>query len=174
VRALGLGLASLLLTGCAGLNVPAPQTARAELRNARGVVAGTATLTQVGSALRVILEVQELPPGVKAVHVHAVGTCEGPTFTSSGAHFNPHGKEHGVLNYPRGPHAGDLPNLTVGPDGKGRLESTSELLSLNAGPGSVFDGDGSSIILHAAPDDFRTDPSGNAGARIACGVIERT
>jgi Cu-Zn family superoxide dismutase len=174
VRAWSLGLASLLLTGCAGLDVAAPSPGRAELRNAPGIVVGTATFTQVGSAVRIVLEVHDLPPGVKGVHVHEVGTCEGPAFTSAGAHFNPHERQHGALNHPRGPHAGDLPNLTVGADGKGRLESTTELLSLGPGLGSVFDADGSAIIVHAAPDDFRTDPTGNAGARIACGVIERT
>jgi len=172
--ALALGLASVLLTGCAGLHGPAPGTGRAELRSASAVVVGTAIFTQVGSALRVVLEVHDLPPGVKAVHVHEVGRCEGPAFTSAGGHFNPHGRQHGALNHPRGPHAGDLPNLTVAADGKGRLESTTELMSLGLEPGSVFDADGSAIIVHAAPDDFRTDPTGNAGARIACGVIERT
>jgi superoxide dismutase, Cu-Zn family len=173
VRAVTLGLASLLAAGCAGLSVPADNTARAELRNARGDIVGNATFTQVGNALRVLLEVQGLPPGVKGVHVHAVGTCEGPAFTSSGGHFNPQGRQHGALNHPRGPHAGDLPNITVAADGKGRLESTTELMSLGTGVSSVFDGDGSAIIVHAAPDDFRTDPTGNAGARIACGVIVR-
>ena len=172
MRARAVALASLLVAGCAGLNVP-PDPARAELRTARGDVVGAATFTQVGNAVRVVLEVQGLPPGVHGVHVHAVGACEGPAFTSAGGHFNPHGREHGALNHPRGPHAGDLPNLTVGADGKGRLESATELMTLGAGVSSIFDGDGSAIVVHAAPDDFRTDPTGNSGARIACGVIGR-
>jgi Cu-Zn family superoxide dismutase len=174
VRAAALGLALLLGAGCAGMNVPAAGTARAEIRDARGTAVGTATFTQVGNAVRVVLEVHGLPAGVKAVHVHAVGRCEGPGFTSAGAHFNPHGRQHGVLNHPLGPHAGDLPNITVAADGKGRLETTTELLSLGPGVGSVFDGNGSAVIVHAAPDDFRTDPTGNAGARVACGVIQPT
>ena len=165
--------AVLLVAGCTGMITPENNMARAELRNAGGQEVGAATFTQVGNALRVLLEVQGLPPGVKGVHVHAVGMCEGPAFTSAGSHFNPHGREHGALNHPKGPHAGDLPNITVGADGRGRLESTTELMSLGSGPGSVFDADGSAIVVHAAPDDFRTDPTGNSGARIACGVIVR-
>jgi superoxide dismutase, Cu-Zn family len=169
-----LALASLLAAGCAGFSAPVDNTARAELRNPGGQVVGTATFTQVGSAMRVLLEVQGLPPGVKGVHVHAVGKCDGPDFNSAGNHFNPTGRQHGALN-PQGlgPHAGDLPNITVGADGKGRLESTTELMSVGGGQASVFDADGSAIVVHAAPDDFRTDPTGNSGARIACGVIVR-
>jgi Cu-Zn family superoxide dismutase len=160
------------MAGCAGVGTPIDTPARAELRNATGQTVGTATFTQVGSALRVVLEVQGLPPGPKAVHVHSVGVCQGPTFASAGDHFNPHRREHGALN-PRGPHAGDLPNIVVGPDGRGRLESTTELMTLGTGSGSVLDADGSAIVVHAAPDDFRTDPTGNSGARLACGVIVR-
>lgn len=173
VRRVGLAGAALLVAGCAGMTVPTDNTARAELHRASGQIVGTATFTQIGSALRVLLEVQGLPPGAKGVHVHTVGKCEGPDFTSAGGHFNPDGREHGALNHPRGPHAGDLPNITVGADGRGRLESTTELMSLGSGPRSVFDADGSAIVVHAAPDDFRTDPTGNSGARIACGVIVR-
>lgn len=173
MRAATVVLTALLTAGCAGLGTTPVNTARAELRSAEGQVVGQASFTQVGGALRVLVEVQGLPPGVKAVHVHAVGTCQGPAFTSAGGHFNPHGKQHGALNHPRGPHAGDLPNITVAADGKGRLESTTELMTLGVGPSSIFDGDGSAIVVHAAPDDFRTDPTGNSGARIACGVIVR-
>jgi Cu-Zn family superoxide dismutase len=162
---------SLLLTGCATMGAPTTDnTASAELRNAKGQPAGTATFTQVGSAVRVVIEAQGLPPGSKGVHVHAVGKCDGPDFNSAGAHFNPHGRQHGALN-PQGPHAGDLPNITIGNDGKGRLESTTELITLRGGPPSLLDADGSAVVIHAAPDDFRTDPTGNSGARIACGVI---
>jgi Cu-Zn family superoxide dismutase len=163
----------LLVTGCASLSPTAiDNTARAELRNAAGQTVGTATFTQIGNALRVLIEVQGLPPGAKAVHVHAVGRCEGPGFNSAGDHFNPMNRQHGALN-PVGPHAGDLPNLTVGNDGRGRLESTTELMTLLSGAATILDGDGSALIVHAAPDDFKTDPTGNAGARLACGVIVR-
>jgi superoxide dismutase, Cu-Zn family len=173
VRALAVSAVALLAAGCAGRMAPTETTARAELRNAGGEVVATATLNQVGSAVRILVEAQGLPPGVKGVHVHAVGKCNPPDFTSAGSHFNPQGKEHGALN-PKGPHAGDLPNLDVGRDGRGRMESTTELITLGGGPHSVFDADGSAVVIHAAPDDFRTDPTGNSGARIACGVIVRS
>lgn len=163
-----------LLAGCAAL-MPAPSgpvTATAELRDADGAAHGSAQFTQVGGVVRVVMELHGLPPGPKAVHVHEIGRCDPPGFTTAGNHFNPHGKQHGALN-PRGPHAGDLPNITIGVDGTGRLETASERLTLRDGPGSVFDTDGSALIVHAAPDDFRTDPTGNAGPRILCGVILR-
>lgn len=166
-------LAFVLLAGCASVGTsPGDGRARAELRDAGGRPVGTATFTQVGGAVRVQLEVKGLPPGVKAVHVHAVGRCEPPSFTSAGGHFNPRGRQHGAQN-PAGPHAGDLPNITIAADGTGRLESTTELLTLRGGATSVFDGDGSALVVHAAPDDFKTDPTGNAGARLACGIITR-
>ena len=170
MRAVTVIVASVLVAGCTSMRTPTDNTARAEIRNAAGHTVGNATLTQVGNAVRVVLEAQGLPPGAKGVHIHAVGKCDPPDFTTAGSHFNPLGKQHGALN-PQGPHAGDLPNLTVGADGKGRLESTTQMVTLLGGPTSVFDADGSAIVIHAAPDDFRTDPAGNSGARIACGVI---
>jgi Cu-Zn family superoxide dismutase len=165
---------SLLLAGCAGMRgAPATDnTAKAELRNTSGQPVGTATLTQVGSVVRVVLEVRGLPRGPHGVHIHAVGKCDPPDFNSAGPHFNPAGRQHGALN-PQGAHAGDLPNIEVGADGRGRLESTTELISLISGTTAIFDADGSAIVVHAAPDDFRTDPTGNSGARIACGVIAK-
>jgi Cu-Zn family superoxide dismutase len=174
MRAFVAVVASLLLAGCAGMGTASStdNTARAELKNAGGQSVGTATFTQVGNAVRVVVEVQGLPPGQHGVHVHTVGKCDPPDFTSAGGHFNPLNRQHGALN-PQGPHAGDLPNLTVAADGKGRLESTSELFALGSGPTSIFDADGSALVIHAAPDDFKTDPTGNSGARIACGVISK-
>jgi superoxide dismutase, Cu-Zn family len=174
MRAFAAVLASLLLAGCAAMTrQPATDTtARAELRNSAGQPVGSAVLAQVGNVVRVVLEVQRLPRGAKAVHLHAVGRCDGPDFASAGGHFNPAGRQHGALN-PQGAHAGDLPNIEVGADGKGRLESTTELISLVGGTTSLFDADGSALVIHAAPDDFRTDPTGNAGARIACGIVTR-
>ena len=173
MRIVALAAAAGLLAGCATVSAPVANNARADLHNASGQVVGSATFTQVGSALRVLVEVQGLPPGPKGVHVHAIGTCDGPAFASAGDHFNPHGRQHGALNHPKGPHAGDLPNITVGADGKGRLETMTELMTLGSGTGGLFDTDGSAIVVHAAPDDFKTDPTGNSGARIACGVILR-
>jgi Cu-Zn family superoxide dismutase len=105
-----------------------------------------------------------------AVHVHAVGKCDGPAFTSAGGHFNPTGKKHGHKSA-EGAHAGDLPNMLIGKDGSGRFEAMTDGLTLLAGPLSVFDADGSSLVIHAGADDYATDPAGNAGDRIACGLI---
>jgi Cu-Zn family superoxide dismutase len=173
MRVIAFGIVALLLAGCAATRSVADNHARAELHDASGKTVGTASFNQVGSAVRVVLEVQGLPPGPKGVHVHAVGACDPREFTTAGPHFNPGNRQHGALN-PQGPHAGDLPNIVVGADGKGRLESTTELVTLQSGPSSVFDADGSALVVHAAPDDFRTDPTGNSGARIACGVITKS
>jgi Cu/Zn superoxide dismutase len=115
-------------------------------------------------------DVPHLQPGPKALHIHQVGRCESPSFESAGQHFNPGGAQHGAAN-PRGPHAGDLPNITIDETGRGRLEVLVERFSIRAGPDSLFDADGSAIVIHAAPDDMNTDPSGNSGARIACGPL---
>lgn len=166
-------IALVMLAGCASLpGSPTGMTASSELRNVSGQPVATATLTQVGDVVRIVLEAQGLPPGVKAVHIHEVGACEGPTFTSAGGHFNPLGKQHGLLN-PQGAHAGDLSNITIGPDGKGSMETSTQQVTLGAGATSLFDANGSALVIHAAPDDFRTDPTGNSGARIACGAISK-
>lgn len=162
---------SLLVAGCAGMMGFGP-TATAELQNARGQVVGTATLTEGRGGVTIVVEVRGLPAGEKAVHLHAVGTCEPPGFTSAAGHFNPEGKRHGHMN-PAGPHAGDLPNITIAATGTGRLETTNSRVTLGSGASSLFDADGSAVVVHAGPDDYRTDPTGNAGARLACGVITK-
>jgi superoxide dismutase, Cu-Zn family len=164
-----------LLAGCASMGQPTTtqNTATADLRDAAGMGVGTATFTQVGNTVRIVLAVRGLPPGVKGVHLHAVGKCEPPPFTSAGAHFNPGAKQHGSLN-PQGAHAGDLPNITIAADGTGRLETATDGITLGTGATSLFDTDGSAIVVHAAPDDFKTDPTGNSGARIACGIVVKT
>jgi Cu-Zn family superoxide dismutase len=129
-----------------------------------------ATLKQVSGGVRIVIEARRMPPGPRGVHIHEVGKCDGPQFTTAGEHFNPDKKQHGTLN-PQGAHAGDLPNLTIAADGTGRLETMTERVTLGAGATSLLDADGSSIIVHGSPDDFKTDPTGNSGARIACGVI---
>jgi Cu-Zn family superoxide dismutase len=116
------------------------------------------------------LEVKGLTPGLHAVHVHAVGKCEGPAFTSAGGHFNPTGRKHG-LKSADGAHAGDLPNMLVAKDGSGRFEALTDAITLKPGPTSVFDADGSALIVHVGVDDYVTDPTGNAGDRAACGLI---
>ena len=173
MRGAGLVLVALMLAGCAGMITRADNVGVAELTNTSGQPVGTARFTQAGNVVRVLVETKGLPPGVHAVHVHAVGKCDPPDFNSAGPHFNPTNRQHGALN-PQGSHAGDLPNMTVVPDGTGRMETTTEQVTLGSGPSSVWDADGSALIVHASPDDFKTDPTGNAGARIACGVLVKT
>ena len=170
-RAVIVALSSLL-AGCAGMQPTGDTTATADLRSPAGQSVGTAQLTQVGNVVRIVVEAKGLQPGLHALHIHAVGKCDPPDFTSAGAHFNPTNKQHGALN-PQGSHAGDLPNLNVAADGTGRLETATEQISLGSGPTSLWDADGSSLVLHAAPDDFKTDPTGNSGARVACGVVTK-
>ncbi len=166
-------LASIvLLAGCAALPAGARATATANLRNAAGQSVGAARLDELRGGVHIVLEMTGMPPGDHGVHIHAVGKCDPPAFATAGPHFNPGGRQHGTLN-PQGAHAGDLPNITVGADGRGRLETVSERISLGGDATSLFDADGSALVVHAQPDDFKTDPAGNAGARIACGVIAR-
>ncbi|MGH7335118.1 MAG: superoxide dismutase family protein [Candidatus Rokuibacteriota bacterium] len=147
-----------------------PPSAAAHLKDGSGRIVGTAVFLQQGSEVRLLLDVSGLPPGDKAVHIHEVGQCDPSSFDSAQGHFNPTGTQHGTAN-PRGPHAGDLPNITVDPDGRGHLEVSTKRVTLEKGPTSLFDADGSALVLHANADDMRTDPAGNSGARLACGVI---
>ncbi len=148
------------------------QGAQAVLRNAKGEEVGVATLTEVPGGVKITLHVWDIPPGVHGFHIHAVGKCEPPGFTSAGGHLNPYGKKHGLKN-PEGAHAGDLPNLLVGPGGTARMEVIAPHVTLGAGLPSLFPSSGTALVIHADPDDGVTDPAGNAGARIACGVITR-
>jgi Cu-Zn family superoxide dismutase len=172
--AVAIGLS--LLAACAGDGAvePAssPPDARADIRNVGGTTVATATASAApgGGGLRVRIEAAGLAPGVYGVHVHAVGRCDPPGFDSAGPHWNPTGRQHGSQN-PQGPHLGDLPNLQVGTDGAGSLEFTIPGAGLTGDSGALLDGDGAALLVHAGPDDYRTDPSGNSGARIACGVF---
>jgi Cu-Zn family superoxide dismutase len=166
--------ASLLLSSCAGVPLSSVGTAvTAELRDANDRVVGQANFTEVTGGVRIVLEARGLPPGEKAVHLHAIGKCEPPAFTSAGDHFNPQKKLHGILNA-HGPHAGDLPNITIEANGTGRLETFTDRVTLGTGVATVLDDDGTALVVHAAPDDFQTDPTGNSGPRIACGPIVTT
>ncbi|GAA0869686.1 superoxide dismutase family protein [Brevundimonas basaltis] len=154
---------------------PAPVTAVdqatravAILRTADGSAAGSATATDTGGQVVIALSVQGLPPGQHGVHVHTTGRCDAPGFDSAGGHWNPTNQKHGIED-PEGQHAGDMPNLTVAQDGRGTLEYRLEGASFDG----LFDADGSAFVVHAGADDQRTDPSGDSGARIACGVFER-
>src|SRR5918995_4795689 len=144
--------------------------AYAELKTGDGKAVGTATLREVTGGVVIQVQVKGLTPGLHAIHVHAVGKCEAPAFTSAGGHFNPAQKKHGHKS-PEGAHAGDLPNMLVAKDGTGRFEVFTDGLTLKPGATSVFDKDGSALVIHVGVDDYATDPTGNAGDRAACGII---
>ncbi len=149
-------------------------TASADIVGTQGQTVGTAHFTQDSAGgVRVHVVVQGLTDleGQHGIHVHAVGTCEpDKQFSTAGPHFNPTGAQHGLRN-PQGPHVGDLPNLSVDASGAGMLEYTNNLTSLSPGPNNIFDEDGAAIVIHAGMDDEVSDPAGNSGARVACGVI---
>lgn len=173
-RALFLLSLPLAFGGCAsGMqagSTPAktPVDASATLRAADGSPRGAATLSPTGGGFLLHVEANGLPSGEHGIHLHAVGRCDGPDFQTAGGHWNPTSRQHGRDN-PQGAHQGDLPNIVIGADGRGTLDATISGATLNG----LLDADGAALVVHANPDDYRTDPSGNSGGRIACGVIER-
>ena len=173
-RSWAAGLAALAIVGLTASLAAASGATAAEARivDGRGATVGWAMLTEdAAGRVHVNVQVEGLSPGRHGIHLHGIASCVGPAFTSAGGHHNPLGAQHGLAS-PTGAHAGDLPNLTVNVAGRGRLQATTDRATLTPGPRSLVDGDGSAIIIHAAEDDQATDPTGNSGARIACGVIE--
>lgn len=175
-------LALPLLFGCAnsagtsmGKTRAAPPAAiiGTSLIGSDGAIVGNAVLTQEAEGTRIVLTVTGIAIGTHAVHLHTTGRCDAPAFTSAGGHFNPAMKQHGNRN-PMGDHAGDLPNLVVGDDHRGTLDFVRPGLRIVDGATPLLDADGAALMVHAGPDDFATDPAGNAGGRIACGVVART
>jgi Cu-Zn family superoxide dismutase len=167
------GIVGVLLGLILGLSESYAATAKATMLNAQGEKVGEATLTETPEGVKIVMTAENLPPGQHAFHIHEKGACDKPDFESAGGHFNPFGKQHGFQN-PAGPHAGDLPDITVGPDGKAKVETTAKLVTLKEGEkNSLFQPGGTSLMIHAHPDDNVTDPAGKAGHRIACGTITK-
>lgn len=163
-------IASIALAGCSTLDsLPSDQVGQAQLSQANGVPVGTAQLLSDGQTLSLVMAATGLESGEHGFHLHTTGRCAAPDFTSAGGHLNPLGREHGSLN-PEGQHLGDMPNLVVGASRTGSIE-------VDIGPDTpayrnyLFDADGTAIVIHAGADDYRSDPAGDAGSRVACGVL---
>jgi Cu-Zn family superoxide dismutase len=172
------GVAALSLGACAtqradepDMDLPSPAGASADVRDPTGRTLARATAEETSGGVRIRVEAAGLVQGAYGVHVHTTGRCDPPDFTSAGPHWNPTGRQHGTEN-PAGTHKGDLPNLLVGTDGSGSIEFTIPDVSIaGRGPDAMLDADGAAVVVHQGADDYRTDPSGNSGARIGCGVL---
>jgi superoxide dismutase, Cu-Zn family len=168
--ALGIAAAALLSTCLvADAAAQSAKTASARLADKSGKHVGAAELSQTAAGVLLKLSITGLPPGERAFHIHAVGKCE-PPFESAGAHFNPDNHKHGLLA--GAGHAGDMPNLHIPSSGNLSIELVNAVVTLERGkPNSLLDADGSSIVIHEGKDDYKSDPAGDSGGRIACGVI---
>jgi superoxide dismutase, Cu-Zn family len=150
----------------------AQKSVKVEMHDGMGNSVGTAELSPASKGVSIRLNLMNLPPGVHGIHVHAVAKCEGPGFTTAGGHLNPDMKHHGLEN-PDGPHAGDMPNVTVAADGTAKATVVAPGVTMGDDPHSIFSNGGTALVIHANADDMKTDPAGNAGARIACGTIAK-
>jgi Cu-Zn family superoxide dismutase len=160
-----------LMAGLTDLRAESKMAAT-RLINNQGKTVGYATFIEGPDGVEIAVQVHDMPPGLHGIHIHAVGKCETPDFKSAGGHFNPFERKHGLKNR-EGAHVGDMPNLLVGPDGTASGAILVPLASLEPGKNSLFHPDGAALMIHAGKDDQISDPAGDAGARIACGVIKR-
>lgn len=164
--------AIMLVTACSravSVGTDRSSSAVANITDPNGAVVATATFAQTADGVSIDVNATKLPGGIHGVHLHATGDCASAnSYAAAGSHFNPAGKEHGIAN-PRGPHAGDLPNIEISGNGSGTMHTVNNRVTLN----ELFDADGTSILIHAGKDDNVSQPSGNSGAKIACGVITR-
>tara|TARA_R110000824_G_scaffold218098_1_gene404581 strand:- start:809 stop:1396 length:588 start_codon:yes stop_codon:yes gene_type:complete len=171
-----LVLLSLATAGCSKDGVSPGEVsgnvARAELVGADQAKYGEVIVAQGDNGLIVNIKAKGMSPGPHGVHIHETGKCEGPDFKSAGGHWNPAGKQHGFDN-PQGAHAGDFFNLDIGADGTGSLEAMVSGGKLSDGDIALMDADGAAVVVHEGPDDLKTDPSGDSGGRLACGVFVR-
>jgi Cu-Zn family superoxide dismutase len=158
----------MALSACAGIGGSTLDRADVPMRDAAGRDLGTLVLTNGVGGLMLAGVLRGLPPGTHGIHLHTVGLCE-PPFTSAGGHWNPTSHQHGTQN-PQGPHLGDLPNISVSADSLTTVSVMSPGGTLRGGD-ALIDADGAAVVIHAGPDDYRTDPAGNSGGRIACGVV---
>ena len=164
-------LAFGLLVALFAMSASSAAKTKVELKDAQGKDVGNVVIWDQGSGVALQLELHDLPPGEHAIHFHQVPKCEAPDFKSASGHFNPENKKHGFEN-PEGHHAGDIKNFTVGADGKASAKLENAEVTLKDGPHSLMT-NGAAIVVHAKADDYKTDPSGNSGDRIACGVISK-
>ncbi|HEV2521246.1 MAG TPA: superoxide dismutase family protein [Candidatus Acidoferrales bacterium] len=145
---------------------------KVDLHDGQGNGVGSAELLPATSGVSIRLDLKGLPVGEHAIHVHSAAKCEGPAFTTAGGHFNPDMKHHGLQN-PDGPHAGDMPNFTVAADGTAKTTVVAPGVTMGDDSHSIFSNGGTALVIHEKADDMKSDPAGNAGARIACGVIAK-
>ena len=170
-RLIAVALTGLFGTVLFAANKPVTVT----LKDGTGKEVGTARISDAsGGGVKIVMSVHDLAPGEHALHFHAAAKCEGPAFTSAGGHFNPTSSHHGINNpmTPK-PHAGDMQNFTVKANGKAKVTTTDAAVTLGDGPNSLFANGGTALMIHAKADDLKSDPSGNAGDRIACGTITK-